>query len=89
MKYQTTISINHVHLRPGDKIVAVDGYRFKPGESVEVVRNMLRGEPGSEASITFERVGLKGDTTIKVPRKIVQMRGKFFLTTCPTSIVFN
>lgn len=61
-------------MRPGDKIVAVDGKRILPDESVENVRNMLRGEPGSKVAITIQRVGLEGESTLDVPRTLVQMR---------------
>jgi len=61
-------------MRPGDKIVAVDGKRFSPDESVENVRNMLRGEPGSQVAITIQRVGIEGESTLNVPRRLVQMR---------------
>lgn len=61
-------------MRPGDKIVAVDGFRIKPGASVESVRNRLRGEPGSTVDITFERDGVDGENTVTLPRTIVRIR---------------
>jgi len=61
-------------MRPGDKIVAVDGKRFSPDESVENVRNMLRGDPGSKVAITIQRVGIEGETTLDITRALVQMR---------------
>jgi hypothetical protein len=42
--------------------------------SVEQVRNKLRGEPGSEVQITFERDGVPGENTVTVPRTVVQLR---------------
>ena len=42
--------------------------------NVEQVRNKLRGEPGSQVRITFERDGLTGENTVIVPRTIVQLR---------------
>jgi len=61
-------------MRPGDKIVAVDGKKLSRDESVENVRNMLRGEPGSKVAITIQRVGIDGESTLEVPRTLVQMR---------------
>ena len=60
-------------MRPGDKIVAVDGLRFTPGTPVESVRSKLRGEPGTSVDITFERDGIDGETTLSIPRNIVQV----------------
>ena len=60
-------------MRPGDKIVAVDDFRLKPGTPVEEVRSKLRGEPGTSVQITFERDGLKGEQTLSLPRNIVQV----------------
>ena len=61
-------------MRQRDKIVAVDGKRFSPDESVENMRNMLRGEPGSQVAITIQRVGIEREITLNVPRRLVQMR---------------
>lgn len=60
-------------MRPGDKIVAVDGFRINPGTPVESVRSKLRGEPGTSVDITFERDGVDGETTLSIPRNIVQV----------------
>lgn len=60
-------------MRPGDKIVAVDGLRVNPGTTVESVRSKLRGEPGTSVDITFERDGIDGETTLSIPRNIVQV----------------
>ncbi len=61
-------------LRPGDKLVAVDGWRFDDGVTVEDVRNKLRGEPGSNVDITFEREGVKGENTVSIRRSVVQIQ---------------
>jgi len=61
-------------MRPGDKIVAIDGWRIKYGTPVEDVRLRLRGEPGTNVDITFERDGVDGETTLAIPRNIVQIR---------------
>jgi len=61
-------------MRPGDKIVAVDDKRITPDVSVENVRNLLRGEPGSKVAITIQRVGVEGENIIEMPRTMVQMR---------------
>ena len=47
-------------MRVGDKLVAVDSTSITPAMSVEDVRNMLRGAPETDVSITFERVGSDG-----------------------------
>lgn len=60
-------------MRPGDKIVAVDGWRVEPGAPVEDVRNRLRGDPGSTVDITIERDRVEGETTLAVPRTLVQI----------------
>lgn len=61
-------------LRPGDKLVAVDGWRFDNGATVEDVRNKLRGEPGSDVDITFEREGVQGENTVTIKRTVVQIQ---------------
>lgn len=61
-------------MRPGDKLVAVDGWRIDNGSTVEDVRNRLRGEPGSDVEITFEREGVAGENTVKIQRTIVQIQ---------------
>lgn len=60
-------------MRPGDKIVAVDGWEIEPGTSVEEVRNRLRGEPGSSVEIAFERDGVKGVNSVTISRRVVQI----------------
>lgn len=61
-------------MRPGDKLLAVDGTAITPDMSVEDVRNKLRGEPGSSVSITFQRDGVEGENTITMPRSLVRLR---------------
>lgn len=61
-------------MRVGDKLVAIDNNPITPIMTVEEVRNQLRGEPGTSVSITFERDGVDGRTTVDIPRKIVRMR---------------
>jgi len=61
-------------MRTGDKIVAVDGVPVTFDMSVDKVRNRLRGEPGSQVSITFERDGVPGQNTVTIPRTLVQLR---------------
>lgn len=60
-------------MRPGDKIVAVDGWRVGSGSVVEDVRNRLRGDPGSTVDITIERERVTGETTLTIPRTEVQI----------------
>lgn len=60
-------------MRPGDKLVGIDGSAIDPGASVEDVRNRLRGDPGSSVDITFEREGVEGQNTITIKRTVVQI----------------
>ena len=60
-------------MRPGDKIVAVDGWRVSASTPVESVREKLRGQPGTSVDITFERDGEDGERTLTIPRNIVQV----------------
>lgn len=60
-------------MRPGDKLVAIDGWEIEPGTPVEDVRNRLRGEPGSSVEIAFERDGVKGVNSVTIPRRVVQI----------------
>ncbi|CAJ1958490.1 unnamed protein product [Cylindrotheca closterium] len=61
-------------LRVGDKLRAVDDLEITENTSVEDVRNVLRGEPGTMVSIKFDRVGVDGTQEIAMPRRIVQLR---------------
>jgi C-terminal processing protease CtpA/Prc len=60
-------------MRPGDKLLAVDGWSIEPGTPVEEVRNRLRGEPGSSVEITFQRDGVEGENKVVIPRTVVQI----------------
>lgn len=61
-------------MRVGDKLVSVDDLSVDPGTSVEDVRNVLRGEPGTMVTIQFEREGLQGVQAVTMPRRVVQLR---------------
>lgn len=61
-------------MRVGDKLLSVDSTEITAGMSVEDVRNKLRGEPGTEVSIRFEREGVDGIQTVVIPRKVVTIR---------------
>lgn len=61
-------------LRVGDKLVAIDDTPITPDMTVENVRKMLRGSPGTLVDISFERVGLDGVQTISMPRSLVLTR---------------
>lgn len=60
-------------MRVGDKLLAVDGTPITEDMTVENVRNLLRGEPGTSVSIAFERVGVEGEQIAEIPRQIVTM----------------
>jgi carboxyl-terminal processing protease len=61
-------------MRVGDRLVAVDNLDLTPETSVEEVRNVLRGAPGVEVTIQFEREGVEGVQAITMPRRVVQLR---------------
>lgn len=61
-------------MRVGDRLVAVDDLVIKPETSVEDVRKVLRGEPGSLVTIHFQREGVDGVQAITMPRLVVQLR---------------
>lgn len=67
-------------LRVGDKLVAIDGQPVTVDATVESVRNMLRGQPGTTVSISFERVGLDGVQTVDMPRTVVTTRYVLYST---------
>jgi C-terminal peptidase prc len=61
-------------MRVGDKLLSIDGNDISQKTSVEQVRNYLRGEPGTEVTIEFERDGVDGIQTVTMPRTVVQIR---------------
>lgn len=54
-------------IRPGDMMLSIDGTSLK-GVSSEKASDMLKGEPGTEAEITFRRNGEEFAKTIKRER---------------------
>lgn len=61
-------------MRVGDKLVAIDEHEVTAKTQVEQVRNLLRGEPGTLVSISFERDGVDGTQRITMPRSVVRLR---------------
>ena len=61
-------------MRVGDKLVAIDSTPITPSMTVEDVRNLLRGEPGTEVAVSFEREGVKGSQTVTIPRRVVTIK---------------
>lgn len=61
-------------MRVGDRLKQVDDMLVTTETSVEDVRNVLRGEPGSMVTIKFERDGVPGIQEVTMPRTIVQLR---------------
>jgi carboxyl-terminal processing protease len=61
-------------MRVGDKIVAVDDKPIGVKSSVDDVRNLLRGEPGTLVTISFEREGVPGVQEVTMPRTVVRLR---------------
>lgn len=61
-------------MRPGDKLLSIDKKDIMSSTSVEQVRNLLRGEPGTDVTIEFEREGVPGIQAVTMPRTVVQIR---------------
>lgn len=61
-------------MRIGDKLKQVDDLVLTSQTSVEDVRNVLRGEPGTMVTIKFEREGVPGIQEVTMPRTVVQLR---------------
>jgi carboxyl-terminal processing protease len=61
-------------MRVGDRLKQVDDLVVTAGTSVEDVRNLLRGEPGTMVTIKFERDGVPGIQEVTMPRTVVQLR---------------
>jgi len=62
-------------MRTGDRLTKVDDLAIEKGKTtVEDVRNVLRGEPGTLVNIQFERDGLKGTQEVTMPRTVVRLR---------------
>jgi C-terminal peptidase prc len=61
-------------LRVGDRLKRVDDLVVTADTTVEDVRNVLRGEPGTMVTIDFERDGVAGIQSVTIPRTIVQLR---------------
>ena len=61
-------------MRTGDKLKQVDDLVVTSTTTVEDVRNILRGEPGTLVNIQFERDGVKGVQDVTMPRAIVRLR---------------
>jgi carboxyl-terminal processing protease len=61
-------------LRVGDKLLAIDDKPLTADTTVEDVRNMLRGQPGTLVSIEFNRDGVDDVQTVTMPRAVVRLR---------------
>ena len=59
-------------LRPGDKIIAVDG-QDATGKDPEAINNILRGFPGTSVELTIRRPGNEEDFNIQLVRGEVQV----------------
>ncbi|GAB4313648.1 MAG: S41 family peptidase [Bacteroidales bacterium] len=60
-------------LRAGDRIVAVDGHSVK-GKSTSDVSGLLKGEPGSEVTVTIQRPGTEQPMDITLKRETVSVK---------------
>lgn len=61
-------------MRTGDKLKQIDDLVVAPTTTVEDVRNVLRGEPGTLVNIQFERDGVKGVQDVTMPRTVVRLK---------------
>jgi len=62
-------------MRTGDRLTQVDDLVVEKGRTtVEDVRNVLRGTPGTMVNIQFERDGVKGIQEVTMPRTVVRLR---------------
>lgn len=63
-------------LRPGDRIVSVDGKAvadFAIGEEIETAISILKGEPGVTITVAVRRVGTDQVENIPLTREIIQL----------------
>ncbi len=63
-------------LRPGDRIIAVDGRAvadFTVGEEIETAISILKGEPGVTITVSVLRVGTDEVEDIPLTREIIQL----------------
>ncbi len=56
----------------GDVIIKVDGKSIK-GKSVSDVSELLKGEPGTEVTLTIKRIGIKKPIEIKLKREKIKI----------------
>jgi len=62
-------------MRTGDRLTKIDDLVVEKGKTtVEDVRNVLRGTPGTMVNIQFERDGIKGIQEVAMPRTVVRLR---------------
>ena len=62
-----------VGLRPGDKIIEVNGESTE-GWSIEKTVNTLRGEPGTEVNLKIKRIGIDEPFNVKIIREIIEIK---------------
>jgi carboxyl-terminal processing protease len=62
-----------VGLRPGDKIIEVNGESTE-GWSIEKTVNTLRGEPGTEVNLKIKRIGVDEPFDVKIIREIIEIK---------------
>lgn len=62
-----------VGLRPGDKIIEVDGESTE-GWTIEKTVNTLRGEPGTQVNLKIKRAGMPQPFDVKIVREIIEVK---------------
>jgi carboxyl-terminal processing protease len=59
-------------IRPGDKILAVDGKALR-GARIDKIVNLLRGEPGTKVKLSVGREGVDEPIQMSVTREVVRV----------------
>ncbi|MEG2238018.1 MAG: S41 family peptidase [Bacteroidales bacterium] len=73
------------NLKPGDKIIAINGEETK-GKSSADVSTMLKGQAGTTFEITIERQGVSKPITVSLTRKEIKIDNVTFFELFPDSI---
>ncbi len=74
-------------IRPGDKIVEIEGESTR-GFSTSDAATRLRGEPGTEVTITIERIGVEEPITYTLKRETITVRDITFADLLQDSIAY-
>ncbi len=59
-------------LRPGDKIIAVDGFNTR-GKELPEISEKLKGTPGTQVKLSIRKPGEDKNSTVKITREQIQI----------------